>query len=352
MEYIRTPAQAELNAANQMRTLGYDDATAVPGGADGGIDVRSSRAVAQVKWRGAQVTRPELQNLYGARGLDHHKELWFFAASGYTKTAIDYANLVEMALHTYEPSGFLQPINRHATSKILEVEKARAAAAAVAAAAAAAVQAERELQARLLLQRQAEEQAARTLAAQRKLAIENDSSQVALRLRETVERNRRVDAIRVRKSPTSRRAPRPPAASVRQAAPAPLTSFLKSGNSPVERQAMMRKSFEQQLKANGVPVGRRYRSSSRPSLVNPQFNEDVLINVATSRPSARQATFILPLAAVCAWLGWVCFRNASSAPVLVIIGVFLWLATASSLTVGIIVMRRSSRRRSTNDHGG
>lgn len=85
MEYITTPAAAELNAAQQMRALGYSDAVAVPGGPDGGIDVRSSRAVAQVKWRAGQVGRPEVQRLYGARAHEQHKEMWFFAASASRK---------------------------------------------------------------------------------------------------------------------------------------------------------------------------------------------------------------------------------------------------------------------------
>ncbi|MDV7091081.1 hypothetical protein [Rhodococcus opacus] len=49
MEYITTPEAAELNAAARMRELGYPDARVTGRGADGGVDVVSDRAVAQVK---------------------------------------------------------------------------------------------------------------------------------------------------------------------------------------------------------------------------------------------------------------------------------------------------------------
>ena len=121
MEFIRTPAQAECNAAARMRELGYHDAVAVPAGPDGGIDVRSTHAVGQVKFRGASASRPELQNLYGARGTSHEKEMWFFAASGYTKSAVDYADSVGMLLFTYEPTGELSSANSHAYAKLYAI---------------------------------------------------------------------------------------------------------------------------------------------------------------------------------------------------------------------------------------
>lgn len=52
MQPITDFHQAELNAAKAMRSFGFVDAVATTGGADGGLDVRSVRALAQVKWRG------------------------------------------------------------------------------------------------------------------------------------------------------------------------------------------------------------------------------------------------------------------------------------------------------------
>ncbi len=111
MQYITTPHQAELNAAEVMKAWGFTDAVATTGGADGGIDVRSSRALAQVKWKGGAAGRPEMQQLYGARGTDTKKVLFFFAASAYSKAAIGYADEVGIGLFTYDPVGVMTPIN-------------------------------------------------------------------------------------------------------------------------------------------------------------------------------------------------------------------------------------------------
>lgn len=111
MDYITTPHQAELNAAEVMRGWGYIDSVATTGGADGGIDVRSKGALAQVKWKGAVAGRPDLQRLFGARGKDTDKALFFFAASGYSKGAIEYANQVGITLCVYDPLGRTERLN-------------------------------------------------------------------------------------------------------------------------------------------------------------------------------------------------------------------------------------------------
>lgn len=110
MQYITTPHEAELNAANKMREWGYLDAVATTGGADGGIDVRSNHALAQVKWRGGVVGRPDLQRLYGARSGDVTKELIFFSASGYSSAAVAYARQADIRLFIYDPVGSVTPV--------------------------------------------------------------------------------------------------------------------------------------------------------------------------------------------------------------------------------------------------
>src|ERR1700730_13015875 len=115
MQYIQTAEQAEQNAAVQKRALGYSDAQVTSRGADGGIDVRATGAVAQVKWQGAQVGRPELQRLCGARGTMSAPQMFFFTASSYSTKAVEYADEVQMALFTYDPTGFLTPVNAIAT---------------------------------------------------------------------------------------------------------------------------------------------------------------------------------------------------------------------------------------------
>lgn len=111
MVYINTPRQAEFNAVAQMRTLGYLDAQVCAPGADGGIDVSSERALAQVKHRGAQTGRPDIQRLYGARGDQTHLDLLFFSASGYSRHAVEYADEAGIMLFTYDLSGELEPVN-------------------------------------------------------------------------------------------------------------------------------------------------------------------------------------------------------------------------------------------------
>ncbi|AOD24701.1 hypothetical protein IM25_23845 (plasmid) [Rhodococcus sp. p52] len=90
--------------------MGFVDAAVTSGGSD----VRSSGALAQVKWRGGIVGRPELQNLVSARGHELSKRLFFFAASDYSQHAVEYAEVMSIALFIYEPDGTLIPKNRHA----------------------------------------------------------------------------------------------------------------------------------------------------------------------------------------------------------------------------------------------
>lgn len=123
MDYIRTPQQAERNAAEQMRALGFADAQVTRGGADGGIDVRSSRAIAQVKYQAHQIGRPAVQNLYGARGTDHHLKMLFFAGTAYSAPAIKYADSVGVCLFEYSPLGELTAINAAAVALRREAVK-------------------------------------------------------------------------------------------------------------------------------------------------------------------------------------------------------------------------------------
>ncbi|MGW0324780.1 restriction endonuclease [Nocardia sp. NPDC003183] len=111
MKYIVTAHEAEENAAVQMCSLGFSDARVTASGADGGIDVRASGAIAQVKWRAGQVGRPELQRLFGARGKRFELQLFFFAASPYSAHAVSYANEVDMALYMYDPTGRITAVN-------------------------------------------------------------------------------------------------------------------------------------------------------------------------------------------------------------------------------------------------
>ncbi|WP_307177956.1 restriction endonuclease [Streptomyces africanus] len=106
--------QAERNAARWMRHWGYADATARPGGPDSGIDVRATGALGQVKYQAAQVGRPELQRFVGARPRGSTAQLIFFTGSGYTATAVAYAQEWNIALFTYRLDGTMTPVNEAA----------------------------------------------------------------------------------------------------------------------------------------------------------------------------------------------------------------------------------------------
>lgn len=120
--YITTPHEAELNAERVMRGWGFVDAKATTGGPDGGIDVRSSQALAQVKWRGGVAGRPDIQKLYGARGGDAEKALFFFSASGYSRAAVDYARENGIGLYVYDPLGHATPVTGEPAQVALPVK--------------------------------------------------------------------------------------------------------------------------------------------------------------------------------------------------------------------------------------
>lgn len=104
--------QAEALAAWHMQKLGFDDAKMTPPGADGGLDVRATDAVAQVKHYATPVGAPVVQQL---RGAAHGQgAALFYSRSGYTKAAVEYANDAAVALFTYNESGAVQPFNHAA----------------------------------------------------------------------------------------------------------------------------------------------------------------------------------------------------------------------------------------------
>ncbi|MFN3008600.1 restriction endonuclease [Mycolicibacterium wolinskyi] len=108
---ITTPKQAELNAAEVLRSWGYVDAVSPMHGADGGIDVRSSQALAQVKFRSVKAGRPEIQNLWGAAAGEMPKALLFFDFKGYSPQAVEYANQMGISLYVYDQTGKVTPVN-------------------------------------------------------------------------------------------------------------------------------------------------------------------------------------------------------------------------------------------------
>lgn len=104
---------AEALAAWHMRALGFDDAAVTGGGADGGLDVVAEDAAAQVKhYSDTNIGSPAVQQ---ARGAAHGRQ-WtlFYALSGYTKAALEYADQAKVALFFYDTQGAVRAANEPA----------------------------------------------------------------------------------------------------------------------------------------------------------------------------------------------------------------------------------------------
>lgn len=113
-EAIKKAVDAEIYAAAWMRGLGFFDAQETTLTADAGIDVLSSEAVAQVKFKAAQVGRPELQSFVGAAYSHPEKLRLFFSWKGYSNHALEYAEQARIALFSYELDGRFMPVNEYA----------------------------------------------------------------------------------------------------------------------------------------------------------------------------------------------------------------------------------------------
>ncbi len=94
-----------------MRFMGFADAHTSPGGGpDGGIDVRSTRAVAQVKATVGAVGRPVVQQVCGVASLENVLGM-VFAIGGFTDEAVDWAHDAGVALFVFDLAGGVEAMN-------------------------------------------------------------------------------------------------------------------------------------------------------------------------------------------------------------------------------------------------
>ena len=105
VDQISSAQDAGVNAANWMRRWGYPDAAVT----DGGAGVRSSRALALVRYPAGAVGRPDLQRLAAARAEEAAKQLLVFSSGDYTPAALEYAELTGMALFQQGRDGSVEP---------------------------------------------------------------------------------------------------------------------------------------------------------------------------------------------------------------------------------------------------
>ncbi|TGN66912.1 restriction endonuclease [Nocardioides eburneiflavus] len=107
---IKTFADAEQYASEYMRYLGFPDAIPTPPGADGGVDVVSAEAIAQVKMEGIATGRPVVQAIAGVASLEGKKAL-VFSLAGYTAQALEWADLAGIACLEFGVDGSIEPAN-------------------------------------------------------------------------------------------------------------------------------------------------------------------------------------------------------------------------------------------------
>ncbi|MCD9153110.1 restriction endonuclease [Aeromicrobium duanguangcaii] len=106
----------ELAALHMRRVLGFRDAKRMPDGADGGIDVRSERAIAQVKFLATPVGRPDIQRLAGVFAGGERRV--FYSFSGYSKQATEEAEHLKMALFSFDRKRNVEPVNKTANDLV------------------------------------------------------------------------------------------------------------------------------------------------------------------------------------------------------------------------------------------
>ena len=108
LRLIKTPRDAEIYAAEVMEATGFTNVVPTGLGADGGIDVESTEAIAQVKLEGRRSSREQLQRLYG---IAAHRDVLaiFFSLGGYSAQAIQWAEETGMHLFEFEFDGTVIP---------------------------------------------------------------------------------------------------------------------------------------------------------------------------------------------------------------------------------------------------
>lgn len=108
---VLTPRQAEELAARWMRALGAEEVRVTQFSGDGGVDVTSSKYIAQVKHFAGNVGVAPIRELSGVVRVDGRRGL-FFVTNGYAPGAIEFAHRSGIALFTMNHrTGQLMAVN-------------------------------------------------------------------------------------------------------------------------------------------------------------------------------------------------------------------------------------------------
>lgn len=100
---------AERLAEMYLQYLRYTDARRTGAGSDGGVDVESARAVAQVKDQSNPVGRPLIQQLYGVAQSKRKKA--FFFARRYAPQAVEWARENDVTLYQFNRAGEIKRVD-------------------------------------------------------------------------------------------------------------------------------------------------------------------------------------------------------------------------------------------------
>jgi HJR/Mrr/RecB family endonuclease len=101
-EGVMTWQSAELLCCDWMKRNGFRDAKCTAQGADGGVDVVSRKAVAQVKYHAKPVGVSEIQRIFGI-ARSEGKQALFFSNNGFTPKARTWAHENGVVLYRFPP---------------------------------------------------------------------------------------------------------------------------------------------------------------------------------------------------------------------------------------------------------
>jgi len=110
---IKTPRDAEIVAREWMVYFGFTDAKVTRVGRDNGIDIISSQAIGQVKFKGVKTPRNDIKTLHSDMMINSKRGV-FFSLHGYAKPAIELADQLKIALFEFDYQGVPQAVNASA----------------------------------------------------------------------------------------------------------------------------------------------------------------------------------------------------------------------------------------------
>lgn len=110
---IRTARDAEEAARLHLEGLGAHGTVLTASGPDGGVDVRGSRVVAQVKAQVTPVSAAVVQQIFGIARVED-KTAVVYALAGFTPDAVRFADKAAVALFQFDLVGEPQPLNHAA----------------------------------------------------------------------------------------------------------------------------------------------------------------------------------------------------------------------------------------------